>query len=172
MSDPQTCLCPQKSGPTVSCPHLCTLALEQSRRHLQNVPSQSLHVSQPTQDLRADPTVDIIPESSSFFQDLIILKRDFWYWACNFLHCIQLLTFFELFSKRLQNQSWRVRVQQRSLHLLPNFLCMFFKVALQGYFDSPTVCEETRCIPDILTRFALPPLNIPSAHRSFYEVSS
>ena len=51
---PQTCLCLPKSTSTVSCPHLCTLALEQSRRHLQNVPSQSLHVSQPTQDLRAD----------------------------------------------------------------------------------------------------------------------
>ena len=52
--DPQTCLCPPKSGPTVSCPHPCTLALEQSRRHLRNVPNQSLHVSQPTQDLLAD----------------------------------------------------------------------------------------------------------------------
>ena len=54
VSDPQTCLCPPKSGPTVSCPHPCTLALEQSRRHFRNVPDQSLHVSRPTQDLRAD----------------------------------------------------------------------------------------------------------------------
>ena len=54
VSDPRTCLCQPKSGPTVSCLHPCTLALEQSRRHFRNVPSQSLHVSQPTQSLRAD----------------------------------------------------------------------------------------------------------------------
>ena len=94
-SDPQTCLCPPKSGPTVSCPHLCTLALEQSRRHLQNVPNQSLRVSQPPQDLRASTTVDIIPESSSSFQDLIVLKRDFWYLARNLFIRIQLVILFE-----------------------------------------------------------------------------
>ena len=32
------------------------------------------------------PTVDIIPETSSFFQDLVILKRDFWNWAWNLLN--------------------------------------------------------------------------------------
>ena len=66
---------------------------------------------------RQVPTVDIIPESSSFFQDLIIVKRDFWYWACNSLNCIQLSILFELFTKRLQNRRnhfWRIRVQQAS----------------------------------------------------------
>ena len=43
-------------------------------------------------------TVDVIPELSSFFQNFIVLKRDFWYWACNFLNCIQLCVFFELFT--------------------------------------------------------------------------
>ena len=84
------------------------------------------------------PTVDIIPESSPFFQDLIILKIDFWYWACKFLNCILLIILFRLFTKRLQNlcnQFWKTRVQQRGVHLrvhpvsLPNFLCMLFKVA-------------------------------------------
>ena len=75
----------------------------------------------------------------------------------------------ELFSKCLQNrrnQSWRIRVQQRSLHLrihpvsLPNFLVMLFKVSLQGCFDSQIVCEETRCFPNIFTSFWLHLLNI------------
>ena len=60
------------------------------------------------------------PESSSFFQDLIPLKRGFCYWACNITSCIHLIILFELFTMRLQNccdQFWRVRVQQRSLHL-------------------------------------------------------
>ena len=108
------------------------------------------------------PTVDIIPESFSSFQDLIILKRDFWCVACNLFNCIQLIILFELFTKRLQNrcnQFWRIRVQHCSPHhrirpiSLPNLLCMLFKVALQGYFDSPTVCEEARCLPNIFTRF-------------------
>ena len=99
-------------------------------------------------------SVDIIPESSSSFEDLIILERDVWYWACNFSDSMQLIILFELFTKCLQNccaQFWRVRVQQRGLHLrinpvsLPNFLRIVFKVARQRYFDSPTVCEETRC---------------------------
>ena len=161
MSDPQTCVCPPKSGPTVSCPHPHTLELEQSRRHLRNGPNQSLHVSQPNKIFWELSSVDIIPESSSTFQDLIIFKRDFWCWACNFLNCIQLIILFELFTKRLQNrrnQFWRIRVQQRCLHLrihpvsLPNFLCMLFLAALQGYLDSPTVCEETRCFPNIFIR--------------------
>ena len=46
------------------------------------------------------PTVDIIPESSSFLQDLIILEKDFWYWTCNLLNCIQLVILFELFSSQ------------------------------------------------------------------------
>ena len=74
-------------------------------------------------------TVDSIPESPSFFQDLIIFQRDFWCRACNFLNCIQLVILFQLFTQRLQNrcnQFWRMRVQQRSLHLRihsvsPNF---------------------------------------------------
>ena len=143
MSDPQTCcLCLPKSGPTVLCTHPYTLALEQSRKRLRTVTNQSLHVSQPTQDLRQIPNVDIVPEFS-FFQDLIIHKRDFWYWACKFLNCIQLIILFVLFTKRLQNrrnQFWGVCVLQRCLHLrvhpvsFPNFLCMLLKVALQGYF--------------------------------------
>ena len=47
-------------------------------------------------------------------------QEGFWYWPCNFLDCIQLIILFELFTKRLQNrcnQFWRIRVQQRSLHL-------------------------------------------------------
>ena len=99
-------------------------------------------------------SMDIIPESSSSSQDMIILKRVFWCWACNLFNCIQLVTLFELFTKCLQNrchQFWRVRAQQRGLHLkipaisLRNVLRMLFKVAFQGCFDSPTVCEETRC---------------------------
>ena len=93
---------------------------------------------------------------------------------------MQLIIFFELLVKCLQNrrnQFWRVCVQQRSLHFrvhpifLPNFLCMLFKVALQRYFDSPTVCEETRRPPNIRTRFWSHLLNVPSAHTSLYEVS-
>ena len=80
----------------------------------------------------------------------------------NFLNCIQLIILIELFTKRLQNrrnQFWKIRVRQRSLHLrvqsvsLPNFLCMPLIVALQSYFDSPTVCEEIRCFPNTFTRF-------------------
>ena len=94
---------------------------------------------------RQIPAVDIIPESSTFFQDSIIIQRNFWYWACNFLNCIQLITLFEVFSKCPQNrrnQFGRIRVQRRTLHLkvhpvsFPNFLCMLFKVALQGFSDS------------------------------------
>ena len=94
-------------------------------------------------------TVHMIPIFFSFNQHLIIPKRDFWYWACNFFDCIGLsFILFELLTKRLQNRRnrfWRVRVQQRSLHLrvhplsLPSFLCMLFIVALHGYFDSPAV---------------------------------
>ena len=89
------------------------------------------------------PTIYVIPESPSFLQDLIILKRDFWYWACNFLKCIQLIIFFELFSTCLQNRRnrcWKLRVQQRSLHLKihpvssPNFLCLHFKVGSPRLF--------------------------------------
>ena len=47
-------LCPPRLGPTVSCPNPYTRVLAQSRTHLQNVSNQFLHVSQPTQDLRAD----------------------------------------------------------------------------------------------------------------------
>ena len=76
-------------------------------------------------------SVDIIPESCSSFQDLIILKRDFWCWACNLFNCIQLVIFLEMFTKCFQNRCYqflRVRVQQRGLHLkirpisCPNFL--------------------------------------------------
>ena len=79
------------------------------------------------------------------------LERDFWYWACNFFNCIQQIILFKLFTKCLQHccdQSWRVRVQQRCLHLrinpmyLPNFLRMLLKEALQGYLYSPTFWEE------------------------------
>ena len=53
----------------------------------------NLDVSQPTQDLLA-----------SILRRLIILKRVFWYWACNFFNCIQLIILFELFTMRLQNR--------------------------------------------------------------------
>ena len=63
------------------------------------------------------PTVDIVPEICSF-QDLILLEKDFWYWSCNLLNCIQLIILFELLSKCLQNRRhriWKIRVQQRGL---------------------------------------------------------
>ena len=56
-------------------------------------------------------SVDILPKSSSFFQDLIIPKRDFWCWACNQFNCIQLVILFKLFTKCFQKnrcyQFWR-----------------------------------------------------------------
>ena len=52
-------------------------------------------------------SVDIIPEPSSLFQDLIILERDFWCWACNLFNCVQLVILFELFTKCLQNRCYQ-----------------------------------------------------------------
>ena len=67
----------------------------------------------------------------------------FWYWACDLSSCFPLIIIFKWFTKHLQNrlhQYWIARIQQRGfLKFLPSFLCTFFKVALQGYFDSPTV---------------------------------
>ena len=130
VSDPQTCLCPPKSSLTVDARifallHWNNLVDTCGMYPINLFPSRSQH-----KIFGQIPSVDIIPEYSSSFQDLIILKRDFWYWACNFLNCIQLIILFELFTKRLQNhrnQFWRIRVQQRCLHLrvhpvsLPNF---------------------------------------------------
>ena len=56
------------------------------------------------------PTVDIIPESSPFFQDLIIFWRDFRYWSVNLIHCIQLIILFVLFTKCLQSRCNQVRM--------------------------------------------------------------
>ena len=52
--DPQTCLCPPRSTPTVSCLHPHTLASGQFLRHLQNVPIQSVHVWRSARDFLTD----------------------------------------------------------------------------------------------------------------------
>ena len=60
--------------------------------------------------------------------------------------------------------------QQHGLHLKIhpishlNFLRMVFRVATQGYVDSPTVCEEALCFAHVFI------LNMPYAHRSSNEV--
>ena len=59
----------------------------------------------------------------------------------------RLIILFRLFTKRSESFPSIldcVHIQQRGLLQIsiPNFLCMFFKVALQGPFDSPTVCEK------------------------------
>ena len=59
-----------------------------------------------------------------------------------------LIIIFKLFTKHLQNrlhQEWIAHIQQRGLPpiSLPSFLCTFFKVALQSYFDFPTVFQST-----------------------------
>ena len=62
-------------------------------------------------------SIDIVPEASSIFQDLIICNGDFGFWASNLFNCVHLIILFELLSKSLQtrcNQFWRLRVQQRS----------------------------------------------------------
>ena len=154
--------CPPRSDPTVSCLHLDTLPSGQFRGHLQNVPNQSLHVSQPTQGLQAEiSSIDITPESSSIFQDFIVFHKNVWCWACNFFKCILLVILFELFTKSLQTHPI----------CFANFLPVLFNIALQSCFDSPTVCEKTRCFPNTFTRFRLHLLIVPSAHRSFHEVS-
>ena len=99
--------------------------------------------------------IDLVPESSSSFQYLSYSTRISGTGPANLVNRIQLVVLFELLTKCLQNRfyhCWWVRVQQRGLHLwvhpisLPHFLCMLFKVALQGHFGSPSVCEETLCL--------------------------
>ena len=108
---------------------------------------------------------------------LTITKRDFCCWTCNLFTCSHRVNFFELFTKCLQNrcnQIWRIRVQQRSLHLrirpvsLSNSLRM--QVALQDYSGSPAVCQESHCFTYVVTWFRLHLLNVPSAHWSSFEV--
>ena len=65
--------------------------------------------------------------------------------ACDLPSC--LITIFKLFTKHLQNrlhQYWIARIQQSGLLQIsiPSFLCTFFKVSLQSYFDSPTVQKK------------------------------
>ena len=57
---------------------------------------------------------DLIPESSSSIQDLIILIKNIWYF---FFHLNALIIYLELLTKCLQNRFWRARVEQRGLYL-------------------------------------------------------
>ena len=128
--DPQFCLCPPRSGPTASCLYRYNLTSGHFRRPCQNVPIQSLHVGRSARSFLAD-SPPLTSTQNPPFQDLTITKREFCCWACNLFICSQRVNFFELFTKCLQNrfnQIWRIRVQQRSLHLrihpvsLPNSL--------------------------------------------------
>ena len=83
------------------------------------------------------PTVHIISESSSFLQDLIMHKRDFWYWSCNLFKWMQLITFIELFSKSLQNrcnQFWTIRVQ--TTYFATQDSSIFSKIPVHGFESS------------------------------------
>ena len=90
--------------------------------------------------------VDIIPDSSSSFQDLIILRRDFWCWACNIFTCIQLVSLFELFTKCLQNrrnQFGRIRVQEQ-LFWFSN--CLWRSPLLSARIHSILIASSERSI--------------------------
>ena len=144
VSDPQTYLCRPKSGPTVSYLHHRTLASAKSRRYLQNVPFHNLFTSSSQLKIFGHiPTVEIIPESSSSFQDLVIHKKNFWHWACNLLNNIQLIIIFELLAKCLQNRHYHFEsmcsttesASQDSSNFSKKKQRKLFKVALQGYFN-------------------------------------
>ena len=118
VSDPQTCLCPPKTGPTVSSLHSFVWTISWTPSECTRSISSRLAAN--TRSSGEYPPLTSSQNLPPPLQDLIMLKRDFWYRACNFLNCIQLIILFELFTKRLQNrcnQFWRVRVQQRSVHL-------------------------------------------------------
>ena len=59
------------------------------------------------------PTVDIIPESSSF-EDLIILKRDFWHWAYNLLN----------FSLSFSRTAFRILAMNFGKYVFNNVACI------------------------------------------------
>ena len=106
--------------------------------------NQSLRVWRSTRDLLAEIPVDTIPESSSIFQDLIILGRNFWYWVCNLFNCILSCSRspFKVVAISFGGDMFTnvgVCTSLDSANCFSNFLRMLFKVALQGYFDSPTV---------------------------------
>ena len=80
---------------------------------------------------RQIPTVDVVPRSPSLFQDLFTLKRDFWYWSCNLLHCIQLITLRTRFNIR------RLFTSESSNHKCSNvFRCVF------GLEKTVVVCQS------------------------------
>ena len=169
VSDPQTCLYPPKSSLTVSCPHLCTLALEQSRRHLQNVPNQFFASRTQHKIFGHIPTVYVVPGFSSFFQDLIILKRDFWHWACIFSST----AFNQWFSSNCSRNAFTIVAINFEKYVIHNVVCILrvpklpvhaLKNIPPKFFKFSNCCEETRCYPNILTRFR---------HTSpFYKISN
>ena len=87
--------------PTTSCLHFCTLALDIFVDTFRMYPC-NLHTSGSQHEIFwQTSSIYIGPESSSIFEDFIIFKRDFGYWACHLVNCIQLIILFELFTKSL-----------------------------------------------------------------------
>ena len=82
---------------------------------------------------------------------------------------------FESFTKRLQNrrtQLWKVRDPQRGLHFKVPKLPVHAHQNISKTIKLSNRCEETRCYPNILTRFRSDLLHIPSAYKSLYKMSN
>ena len=113
-------------------------------------PSESTHSISSRLEVRSSGRYPPLTSSPPSSQKLVILNKDFWCWACNLFNCTQRVILFELLTKCLQHrcyQFWRVRVQQRSLHLgihqfISQILRILFKEALQGCFDFPPTAGE------------------------------
>ena len=73
---PQTCLCPPRSVSNVSCLHLTILHRDNLVDSFRMYPCNPFTSGGQHKIFWRKSSVDIIPESSSSFQDLIILKRD------------------------------------------------------------------------------------------------
>ena len=155
--DPQTCLCPPRSDPTVSYLHVCIGTISWT----QNVPMQSFTSGSQSEIIWQISSVDIIPESSSICHSCSngISETGPAISPTAFNQSFSS----ELFKKSLQNRcshfGW-IRCQQCGLHfrnswnLFPELLsCARQCSSLMLIFDVPTVCEEDTCCTHILIGF-------------------
>ena len=173
---PQTCLCPPKLGPTVSYLLLCTLASDQSRRHLQNELNQFFHVSQPTQDLRADthrwhhPRIFLLLRFDNTLEEFLVLVRQSHQphstdYSLKVAHEV-------LYSESSQSilEGTCSTTKPKSSRFIQSLSQTAFQRSSPSLlWFSNCVWRNPVCCPNVFTRVWSHPLNIPPAHKSFHD---